>query len=119
MDTLTGGGLAGRPAGRQASPRSVAGLLDYSETRHWAYLLLLPSPLLVVAVAIYPVAYRVWLSFQSYNLLRWPIPRFVGLQQWPDLAGGPRGRHGQGVRHGDEGLTTKRRWREETGTWRY
>jgi len=86
MDTLTGGGLAGRPAGREASPRSVAGLLDFSETRHWAYLLLLPSLLLVLAVAIYPVAYGVWLSFQSYNLLRSPIPRFVGLQQFADLA---------------------------------
>ncbi len=86
MDTLTGGGLAGRPAGREASPRSVAGLLDFSETRHWAYLLLLPSLLLVLAVAIYPVAYGVWLSFQSYNLLRSPIPRFVGLQQFAELA---------------------------------
>ena len=45
---------------------------DLSESRLWAYYLLLPSLLLVAAVALYPVASGVWLSFQRYNLLRNP-----------------------------------------------
>src|SRR3977135_2318420 len=59
---------------------------DLSESNHWAYYLLLPSLLLVAAVAIYPVASGVWLSFQRYNLLRAPIPSFVGLAQYADLS---------------------------------
>jgi multiple sugar transport system permease protein len=58
---------------------------DLSESSRWAYYLLLPSLLLVAAVAVYPVASGVWLSFQRYNLLRAPIPSFVGLAQYVDL----------------------------------
>jgi multiple sugar transport system permease protein len=66
--------------------KSSWGLQDLSETRRWAYFLLLPSLLLVAAVAIYPVASGVWLSFQRYNLLRTPVPVFYGLGQYADLA---------------------------------
>jgi multiple sugar transport system permease protein len=59
---------------------------DISESRRWAYYLLLPSLLLVAAVALYPVASGVWLSFQRYNLLRAPVPSFIGLRQYADLA---------------------------------
>src|SRR6266571_8804399 len=59
---------------------------DLSESSHWAYYLLLPSLLLVAAVALYPVASGVWLSFQRYNLLRAPVPSFVGLAQYASLA---------------------------------
>jgi multiple sugar transport system permease protein len=58
---------------------------DLSETRRWAYLLLLPSLVLVAAVALYPVASGVWLGFQRYNLLRAPSPSFIGLGQYVDL----------------------------------
>jgi multiple sugar transport system permease protein len=58
---------------------------DLSESSHWAYYLLLPSLLLVAMVAVYPVASGVWLSFQRYNLLRAPVPSFVGLAQYADL----------------------------------
>jgi multiple sugar transport system permease protein len=61
-------------------------LEDLSESRYWAYYLLLPSLLLVAAVALYPVTSGVWLSFQRYNLLRAPVPSFVGLMQYADLA---------------------------------
>ena len=60
--------------------RSAWRLGDLSESRHWAYYLLLPSLLLVAAVAIYPVGSGVWLSFQRYNLLRAPVPSFVGFR---------------------------------------
>ncbi len=58
---------------------------DLSESSRWAYYLLLPSLALVAMVAVYPVASGVWLSFQRYNLLRAPIPSFVGLAQYADL----------------------------------
>jgi multiple sugar transport system permease protein len=58
---------------------------DLSESNHWAYYLLLPSLVLVAAVAVYPVASGVWLSFQRYNLLRAPVPSFIGLAQYADL----------------------------------
>ena len=58
---------------------------DLSESSRWAYYLLLPSLLLVAAVAVYPVASGVWLSFQRYNLLRAPAPSFVGLAQYVSL----------------------------------
>src|SRR6266581_1765414 len=62
--------------------RPAWGLGDLSESRYWAYYLLLPSLLLVAAVAVYPVASGVWLSFQRYNLLRAPSPSFTGLAQY-------------------------------------
>jgi multiple sugar transport system permease protein len=64
-------------------------LADLSESRRWAYYLLLPSLLLVAAVAIYPVGSGVWLSFQRYNLLRATVPSFIGLEQYADLASDP------------------------------
>jgi len=64
-------------------------LADVSESRHWAYYLLLPSLLLVAAVALYPVASGVWLSFQRYNLLRAPVPTFIGLEQYANLVDDP------------------------------
>ena len=60
-------------------------IADLSESRGWAYYLLLPSLLLVVAVAVYPVASGVWLSFERYNLLRSPVPTFIGLGQYANL----------------------------------
>jgi multiple sugar transport system permease protein len=60
-------------------------LSELSESSRWAYYLLLPSLALVAAVAVYPVASGVWLSFQRYNLLRAPIPTFIGLGQYADL----------------------------------
>lgn len=70
---------------RPAIRRPAWGLGDISESRRWAYYLLLPSLLLVAAVALYPVASGVWLSFQRYNLLRSPVPSFIGLNQYADL----------------------------------
>src|SRR5579859_2007355 len=69
-----------------AVARPAWGLGDLSESNRWAYYLLLPSLLLVCAVALYPVTSGVWLSFQRYNLLRTPVPVFTGLTQYADLA---------------------------------
>jgi multiple sugar transport system permease protein len=62
---------------------------DLSESRRWAYYLLLPSLIMVAAVAVYPVGSGVWLSFQRYNLLRAPVPIFIGLEQYANLAADP------------------------------
>ncbi|HET6316648.1 MAG TPA: sugar ABC transporter permease [Chloroflexota bacterium] len=71
---------AGRPAWH---------LADLSESRRWAYYLLLPSLIMVAAVAVYPVGSGVWMSFQRYNLLRAPVPTFIGLDQYAGLADDP------------------------------
>jgi len=61
-----------------------------SERRGWAYIMLLPSFLLVLAVVLYPVASGTWLSFHELNLLRPALgQRFVGLKQYLELAGEP------------------------------
>jgi multiple sugar transport system permease protein len=77
------------PGVEPAVGRRAWHLTDVSESRRWAYYLLLPSLLLVAAVAIYPVGSGVWLSFQRYNLLRAPVPSFIGLEQYADLASDP------------------------------
>ena len=61
-------------------------LAEISEGRYWAYLLLAPSLLLVLAVVIYPVVSGIVLSFQQYNLTRAAQgATFVGLQQYIEL----------------------------------
>ena len=62
-------------------PLALIGAL--SETRYWAYLLLLPSLLLVSAVIIYPVLSGINLSFNQFNLLRIAQGmKFIGLQHY-------------------------------------
>jgi multiple sugar transport system permease protein len=77
------------PFVKPALARHAWRLEDLSESRRWAYVLLLPSLLFVGAVALYPVASGVWLSFQRYNLLRAAAPSFVGLAQYADLSTDP------------------------------
>lgn len=71
--------------------RSLSGRIgEISEGRFWAYLLLLPSFLLVAAVVIYPVISGIWLSFNQFNIMR--INRgmkFVGLDQYISLFSDP------------------------------
>ncbi len=76
------------PADQRARrPRTVFGWLgEVSEGRFWAYLLLLPSFLLVTAVVIYPVVSGIWLSFHQFNIMRINQGmRFVGLEQYASL----------------------------------
>jgi multiple sugar transport system permease protein len=65
-------------------PLAMIGAL--SETRYWAYLLLLPSLLLVTAVIIYPVLSGINMSFNQFNLLRIAQGmKFIGLQHYIEL----------------------------------
>jgi multiple sugar transport system permease protein len=64
----------------------LARISEISEGRYWAYLLLLPSLVLVLAVVIYPVISGIWLSFNQFNIMRINRGmRFVGLDQYISL----------------------------------
>ena len=71
-----------------------AGSFDFlaavTEGKYWAYLLLIPSLLLVAAVVIYPVINGIWLSFHEYRLNRPALGRpFIGLDHYRDMASDP------------------------------
>jgi multiple sugar transport system permease protein len=78
-----------------AVPRgAVARLLErvalISEGRMWAWLLLLPSLVLVLAVLIYPVGSGILLSFRELRLTRPDLGTpFVGLRHYVDLFSDP------------------------------
>jgi multiple sugar transport system permease protein len=57
-----------------------------SETRYWAYFMLIPSALLISIVILYPVARGIVLSFHEYQLLRPQLGEpFVGLKHYAEL----------------------------------
>lgn len=57
-----------------------------SEGRHWAYFLIVPSLILVLAVVIYPVASGILLSFREMRLNRPDLGTgFIGLEHYIDL----------------------------------
>ena len=61
-----------------------------SEGRAWAYLLLLPSLVLVLAVLIYPVGSGILLSFREMRLTRPDLGTgFVGLRHYVELFADP------------------------------
>lgn len=69
---------------KRFNPIDLLGKL--SESRYWAYVLLAPSLLLVLAVIVYPVGYGIFLSFQQFNLMRAALGmKFVGLEQYIEL----------------------------------
>jgi multiple sugar transport system permease protein len=65
-------------------------ILSISERRGWAYLLLIPSLLLILAVVIYPTAWGIGLSFREMRLNRPDLGTgFVGLKHYIALANDP------------------------------
>jgi len=57
-----------------------------SETRYWAYFLIIPSLVLITAVVVYPVLSGVVISFREYRLNRPDLGTgFVGLEHYQDL----------------------------------
>ena len=61
-----------------------------SETRYWAYLMILPGLILISVVIFYPVLSGISLSFHKYNLLRLNQGQpFVGLDQYQKLFDDP------------------------------
>jgi multiple sugar transport system permease protein len=69
------------------NPINLVGKL--SERRHWAYLLLAPSLLLVFIVVVYPVLSGILLSLQQLRLNRPALNRFIGLGHYDELLHDP------------------------------
>ena len=70
------------------NPFSLIGRI--SETKYWAYLMILPGLLLVSVVIFYPVVSGIWLSFHKYNLLRPKAGQlWIGLEQYQELINDP------------------------------
>lgn len=73
---------------QRLNPFSLIGRI--SETKYWAYLMILPGLLLVSVVIFYPVISGIWLSFHEYNLLRPKAGQpWVGLEQYQELINDP------------------------------
>jgi len=71
---------------RDASARPFGRLLAFTEGRLWAYLLLMPSLLLLAAIIIYPIGSGILLSFHEMRLTRADLGTpFIGLRHYRDL----------------------------------
>ena len=86
--------------GRRAEPLAATGarrsagfgprLADLSDSRYWAYYLLLPSLLLICAVVLYPTVWGIGLSFREMRLNRLDLGTgFVGLKHYQALIDDP------------------------------
>lgn len=87
MSTLPGVGR--RAVAAPPRPALLDRLLLLSESRWWAWLLIVPSLLLVAAVVIYPVGSGILLSFQEMKLTRPADAGFVGLDHYAALLRDP------------------------------
>jgi multiple sugar transport system permease protein len=83
--------LARDDAGRARRPRArLRGLGALSETRAWAYWLLVPSLVLILAVVLYPTLWGIGLSFREMRLNRLDLGTgFVGLKHYQAIAADP------------------------------
>ena len=66
-----------------ASPFTLLGKL--SETRGWAYYLIIPSLFLILLVVIYPLFSGISLSFQEKRLTRPDKDAYIGLEHYREL----------------------------------
>ena len=84
------GGLAGKAVTGPSRRRRLPGLGDLSETRFWAYWLLVPSLVLILAVVLYPTLWGIGLSFREMRLNRLDLGTgFVGLKHYYAMADDP------------------------------
>ena len=60
-----------------------------SERRGWAYLLLVPSFLIILAIILYPTVYGFWMSFNEMRLTRPDKDGFVGFAHYVRIVGDP------------------------------
>ncbi len=71
----------------RVNPLSWLGRL--SESRGWAWFLLLPTMVLLTLIVVYPTIYGIALSFQDVRLLRPNAGGFVGLRHYQDMLNDP------------------------------
>lgn len=64
-------------------------LAALSEQRYWAYILIVPSLILVFIIVIYPIFSGVLLSFQEMRLNRPKLNGFIGLEHYGELLQDP------------------------------
>ncbi len=72
-----------------ASFNPFRALAALSEGRHWAYLLIAPSLILVFIIVIYPIFSGILLSFQQVRLNRPKLSGFVGLDHYIEILHDP------------------------------
>jgi multiple sugar transport system permease protein len=78
---------AEQPRDRPGSSNAIIGVI---EGRYWAYLLLIPSLILVAAVVVYPVINGVLLSFREYRLNRPALGTpWIGLEHYREMWSDP------------------------------
>jgi multiple sugar transport system permease protein len=88
-EQVTTQNLSATPRARDRSTSSNA-IVSLIEGRAWAYLLLIPSLILVAAVVVYPVINGIWLSFHEYRLNRPALGRpWIGLDHYRDMIDDP------------------------------
>lgn len=72
--------------GRNSFYALIDRLALISEGRYWAYFLLLPSMILLLAIIVYPIGSGILLSFRTMRLTRPDLGTpFIGLQHYSDL----------------------------------
>jgi multiple sugar transport system permease protein len=75
-------------ADRKAGPSNA--MYTLIEGRYWAYLLIIPSMILVAAVVVYPVINGVLLSFREYRLNRPALGTpWIGLEHYREMMSDP------------------------------
>jgi multiple sugar transport system permease protein len=74
-----------KAASRRFSLNPIHLLGELSEGRRWAYFLIVPSLILILAVVIYPVTSGVAFSFQEMRLTRPDRTGFIGLQHYQNM----------------------------------
>ncbi|HEY8601302.1 MAG TPA: sugar ABC transporter permease [Thermomicrobiales bacterium] len=76
--------------GRSSFYALIDRLALISEGRYWAYFLLIPSMILLLAIIVYPIGSGILLSFRTMRLTRPDLGTpFIGLQHYADLMRDP------------------------------
>ena len=83
---MTSSDVLEAPTGRAAPAFPLFSLLGrLSESRGWAYFLIIPSLILIMVVVIYPVISGILMSFQELRLTRPGSNGYIGFEHYIDL----------------------------------
>lgn len=71
---------------KRAAPSLGSRIVSLSEGRMWAYLLLMPSLILLLAIIVYPIGSGILLSFREMRLTRADLGTpFIGLRHYREI----------------------------------
>jgi trehalose/maltose transport system permease protein len=85
-ETATGVGTGARPSGGLGALRTLRNEFTDRE-RRLAYILVTPALVIILAIALYPLLYAIWLSFQEIVINQ--SSTFVGLQNYIEMVQDP------------------------------